>query len=336
MKRITIVTDAWHPQINGVVITLDNIIAILKERGYEVSVIHPQLFRIHFPLPTYPEIQIALSTRGRMQKMLRETKPDYVHIVTEGSLGMLARFACKREGFTFTTAYHTHFPLYVSLRVPGMMRLTYAYLRWFHRASSAALVPTESIRADLAAHGFQNLRIWPGGVDTELFRPMQCSTEDAPRPCFVFFGRIAPEKNVEEFLKLSLPGTKLVIGDGPDRARLEKKYGSSARFLGYKKGQELVDAIACTDVAVFPSYTETFGLTIIEALACGIPVAAHNATGPRDILTSGIDGVIDTDLARAAIACLGISKEACREKALQYSWQKTVDTFIQYLHPIHL
>lgn len=336
MKRITIVTDAWHPQINGVVITLDNIIAILRERGYEVTVIHPHLFRFRFPLPTYPEIRVAISTPLRMRMMLRATKPDYVHIVSEGSLGILARAACIKDRLTFSTAYHTHFPLYVSLRIPGLMRLTYAYLRWFHRASSATMVPTESIRADLAAHGFQNLQMWPRGVDTELFRPAVCSVEDMLRPCFVYFGRIAPEKNVEEFLALSLPGTKLVIGDGPDRARLEKKYGSSARFLGYKKGQELVDTLACADVAVFPSYTDTFGLTIIEALACGIPVAAHDAYGARDILTLGVDGILDADLARAATACLSLSKEKCRAKALHYSWQKSVDAFIQHMHPTHL
>lgn len=336
MNRLTIVTDAWKPQVNGVVVTLENTIRVLETRGYEVTVIHPYLFRTHFHLPTYPEIELALTTRARMSELLRASRPHFIHIATEGTLGMRARAACIKEGWKFTSAYHTHFPHYVALRIPGMTGITYAILRWFHRASAAVLIPTESIRKDLAAHGFKNLVMWSRGVDTSVFRLTHCTLENAPRPCFVYFGRIAPEKNLEEFLKLDLPGSKLVIGDGPARAGLERKYGKRATFVGYKMGEELVRALACADVAVFPSHTETFGLTIIEALACGIPVAAFDAPGSRDIISSGVDGVIDSDLRRAALLCLSLSKDACRKKAQQYSWDTETENFIRHQKPVHL
>ncbi len=336
MKRITIVTDAWPPQVNGVVVTLRNMLTILEKDGYEVSIIHPYLFSFRFPLPTYPEILLAPCRPGRMKKMIEETRPDHVHIVTEGTLGFAARIACRRYGYAFTTAYHTNFPLYVSLRIPGAAKVVYALLRWFHRAASAVLVPTVSMIRNLEEHGFSNLILWPQGVDATLFKPLARPASEKREPCFVYFGRISVEKNIEEFLELSLPGSKLVIGDGPDRARLERTYGSSATFVGYKLGQALVDALSQADVAVCPSRSETFGLTIVEALACGIPVAAHDATGPRDIITPGVDGILDEDLARAALACLPLSKEACRHKALQYSWGRSVEVFLNNLVPARI
>lgn len=336
MKRITIVTDAWHPQINGVVTTLENVVAHVERHGYEVTVIHPGQFTRHIPLPSYPEIRLALCSVRRMRALLRDSAPDAIHIATEGSLGLSARRACTREGFAFTSAYHTQYPLYVAARVSGFAWLAYAYMRWFHRAATLTMVPSESVRTDLTHHGFRNLIVWAGGVDTDLFKPSRCTLENVARPCFVYFGRVAPEKNIEEFLSLPLSGSKMVVGDGPARADLERRFGKDIRFVGFKRGQELVDTLACADVAVFPSYTETFGLTTVEALACGIPVAAHDASGTRDIITHGVDGILDADLARAATACLSLSREACREKALQYSWQKTADAFIQNVRPVRI
>ena len=334
MKRITIVTDAWSPQRNGVVVVLEHLVPALTKTGYEVAVIQPGLFRFHLPMPTYPEIRLALSTVRKMRRMLQHSRPDHVHVMTEGTLGFAARLACVRGGLSFTTSYETQFPLYAEKRMRGLARPSYRYMRWFHSKSGAIMVPTESMRHILSAKGFHRLVVWPRGVDANLFKASACVFKALPKPCFVYFGRIAIEKNVEEFLSLPLPGSKLVIGDGPDRAKLERLYGSSATFVGYKTGQELVDALSCADVFVCPSRTETFGLTIVEALSCGIPVAAHDATGPRDILTPGVDGFLDEDLARAAVACLPLSKEACREKALQYSWGRCVDEFLRHLVPV--
>ena len=329
MKRITIITDAWEPQVNGVVVVLQHLISALERAGHHVTIIHPGLFRFHVPMPTYPEIKLALCSRRRMRALIAASQPDHIHITTEGTLGFVARAACVRDGRIFTTSYETQFPLYADLRIRGLSRPSYRFLRWFHSAAQKTMVPTESIRTLLEAHGFRNLAIWPRGVDTNVFKPATCSIEGLARPCFVYFGRIAVEKNVEEFLALDLPGSKLVIGDGPDRQKLEARYGKSARFIGYKAGQELVDMISCGDVFVCPSYTETFGLTIVEALACGVPVAAHEAPGPRDILTPGVDGVISSDLKAAAMACLTLSKDACRQKALHYSWERSASIFEQ-------
>jgi glycosyltransferase involved in cell wall biosynthesis len=331
MKRITIVTDAWEPQINGVVVVLQHLIPALERDGYQVAVIHPGLFRFRVPLPTYPEIRLALCSRRRMRALLRASAPDHIHIMTEGTLGLAARRACARNRLTFTTSYETQFPLYAELRFRGLARPSYRYLRWFHSAAERTMVPTESIRRELEERGFSKLVVWPRGVDTDMFKPSQSPMEGPARPCFVYFGRIAVEKSVEEFLALDLPGSKLVIGDGPDRARLEARYGTSARFVGYKTGRELVDAISCGDVYVCPSRTETFGLTIVEALACGIPVAAHDSPGPRDIITSGVDGVIGSDLRESALACLALSKDACRAKALHYSWERSASIFAEHL-----
>jgi glycosyltransferase involved in cell wall biosynthesis len=333
MKRITIVTDAWEPQINGVVVVLRHLIPALERNGYEVTVIHPGLFRFRVSLPTYPEIKLALCAPGRMRRLLNAAKPDHVHVMTEGPLGFMARRACLRNGLSFTTSYETQFPLYAELRLRGLAAPSWRYLRWFHGAAARTMVPTESIRAELRAHGFRNLAIWPRGVDTDLFKPSKRGSEGLARPCFVYVGRLAVEKNVEEFLRLDLPGSKLVIGDGPDRERLESRYGERARFVGYKTGQELVDAISCGDVFVCPSRTETFGLTVVEALACGVPVAAHDAAGPRDILSPGIDGIIGDDLKQAALACLPLAKDACRTKALHYSWDRSASIFESHITP---
>lgn len=331
MKKIVFVTDAWAPQVNGVVRVLDALLPLLSAREYEVTVIEPGQFTT-VPMPWYPEIRIALFPRRRVEKLLRELRPDAVCLVTEGSLGWAARAVCRKQGMPFTTWYHSHFQLYVDVRLRGLLRPIYALVRHFHSAAAKTMVSTMSLKRELESAGFKNLVIMPLGVDTELFtRNPAPPFPPLPKPVFVYFSRLAPEKSPEEFLKLDLPGTKLVIGDGPDRAKLEKKYGNTHTFVGYKHGQELIDWLSLADVFVFPSRTETFGLVVLEALACGIPVAAHDSMGPRDSITVGKDGYLGDDLRDAALKCLTLSSADCRAKALQYSWERSADAFIKNL-----
>ncbi|MFA6408397.1 MAG: glycosyltransferase family 1 protein [Candidatus Paceibacterota bacterium] len=334
MKKILLVTDAWTPQVNGVVRVLQALIPILTASGYEVTIIEPGQFKATVPLPLYREIRLALFPRRRVAKIIEDLKPDAVCIVTEWSLGWAARSVCRERGIPFTTWYHSHFQLYVDLRLRGFLRPILAYIRLFHSAADRTMVSTESLKRELESTGFKNLIIMPLGVDTKLFRrnsaqPLQALT----KPVFVYFSRLAPEKSPEEFLKLKLPGTKIVIGDGPLRMKLEKKYGAENKFIGYKQGQELVDCLSLADVFVFPSSTETFGLVALEALACGIPVAAHDVMGPRDIITNGVDGYLSDDLQSAALKCLNLSSEDCRKKAEQHSWERSADEFLENLFP---
>lgn len=332
MKRIVIVTDAWHPQVNGVVTSIAKIADLLEKKGFGVTVIHPGLFWT-VPLPFYKEIRLSLVTRRKIKNMIGAEKPDYIHIATEGPLGLAARAACQQKKLQFTTSYHTHFARYVKARVGAISKTVYADLRWFHNTGASTMASTESLKSELENEGFKNVVVWPLGVDTELFkRNKHPPLESFVKPVFVYFGRIAVEKSVEEYLRCALPGTKLVIGDGPDRKKLEKIYGASARFVSYKKGQELVDWLSLCDVFVFPSRTETFGLVVLEALSCGIPVAAHDVMGPKDIITPGVDGFLDENLERAALACLKLSREKCRQKALLYSWGASADAFVKNLH----
>lgn len=334
MKKILLVTDAWEPQINGVVRVQNAHIKVLLSRGYEVVVIEPGQFRT-IPMPFYPEIRLALFARRHMAQKIREIQPDAIHLMTEGPLGWAARSVCLREGIPFTTWYHSHFQLYFDIRLRGFLRPVLAFLRHFHSAAVRTMVSTESLKRELEAVGYTNIVIVPLGVDIEQFvRNPSPPLPPLPKPVFVYFSRIAPEKNPEEFLKLDLPGTKLVIGGGPDREILEKNYGKTNLFVGYKSGQELVDWLSLADVFVFPSRTETFGLVVIEALACGLPVAAHKVMGPRDIITEGKDGYLGNDLREAATKCLTLSREDCRAKALHYSWDRSADAFIENLCPI--
>ena len=331
MTKILLVTDAWAPQVNGVVRVLDALLPILKARGYEVTVIEPGQFTT-VPMPLYPEIRIALFPRRRIEKLLRELQPDAVCLVTEGSLGWAARAVCRKQGIPFTTWYHSHFQLYFDVRLRGLLRPILALLKRFHSAAVHTMVSTESLKRELESVGYKNIVIMPLGVDTVLFtRNPAPPLPLLPKPVFVYFGRLAPEKSPEEFLKLDLPGTKLVIGDGPDREKLEKKYGSTHTFVGYKHGQELVDWLSLADVFVFPSRTETFGLVVLEAMACGIPVAAHDSMGPRDSITEGKDGYLSDDLREAALKCLELSPADCRTKALQYTWEHSADTLVKNL-----
>lgn len=335
MKTFLLVTDAWAPQVNGVVTVLSTLMRGLEKRGWRVVVVHPELFTT-IPFPLYPEVPLALFPGRKIRKIFRETKPDYVHIAVEWILGPSARRFCIANNIPFTTSYHTNFRLYAArylpLIAPFASWFADMYMRWFHGAATRMLVSNETLRKQLEARGFTNMAIWPFGVDTELFKRNDASKVDPglKHPIFVYFGRLGKEKNIEEFLEAKLPGSKLVIGGGPYRDHLEKVYGDSAKFVGYKRGQELVDWLSVCDVYVFPSRTETFGLTVLEALACGLPVAGHDEIGPGDILTNGVDGYVSENLAEAAAKCLSLSRGACREKALQYSWDVSIDKFISY------
>ncbi len=331
MKRLLIVTDAWEPQVNGVVRVVQALLPELAARGYEVSIIEPSQFR-RVAMPFYPEIPLALFARRRVARMISEIQPDAVCLMTEGPLGWAARAACRARGIPFASWYHSHFQLYVDVRLRGLLRPAQAFIRHFHSAAAHTIVSTESLKQVLEADGFKNLVVVPLGVDIELFtRNPNPPLPPLPSPVFVYFGRLAPEKNVEEFLQLALPGTKLVIGDGPLRKKLEEKYGGTHKFVGYKRGVELVDWLSLADVFVFPSLTETFGLVVVEALACGLAVAAHDVMGPRDIIEQGVDGYLSDDLQSAALQCLDLSRAACRKKAEQYSWSHSADEFIKIL-----
>lgn len=330
-KKILLVTDAWAPQVNGVVRVLYALLPILKARGYDVTIIEPGQFTT-VSLPFYPDIRLALFARRRVQKILEDLQPDAVCLVTEGPLGLAASAVCRRKGIPFVTWYHSHFQLYVNVRLHGLMRPVYSLIRRFHSRAVRTMVSTQSLKLELESTGFRNVVVTPLGVDTKLFtRNPNPPLPPLPKPVFVYFSRLAPEKNPEEFMKLELPGTKLVIGPGPLRAKLEKEYGEDHIFVGPKKGQELVDWLSLADVFVFPSRTETFGLVALEALACGLPVAAHDVMGPRDIVTEGKDGYLSDDLTQASIACLALSPEDCRHKAEQYSWERSADALIKNL-----
>ena len=327
--KLALVTDAWLPQVNGVVTTLQRTRAVVEARGHAVTVVSPDGFRT-LPCPTYPEIRLALWPGRRLARTLDELEPDAIHIATEGPLGLAAAGYCTRHGLAFTTSYHTQFPQYLRGRAPIPESWSYAFLRRHHGRARRTLVATEHQRRDLVAHGFRNVVIWSRGVDAQLFKPGGREHLSLPRPIFVYAGRVAVEKNLDAFLALDLPGTKVVIGDGPDRAPLERRY-PNARFLGYRFGAELTNCLASADVFVFPSRTDTFGLVMLEAMACGTPVAAYPVTGPIDVVTHAYDGVLDEDLRLAAVAALKIDRNACRLTALSRSWERAAGQFLSHL-----
>jgi glycosyltransferase involved in cell wall biosynthesis len=329
--RILLVTDAWAPQINGVVVTLTNTVRWLERWGHEVHVLSPQGFRT-FPMPTYPEIPLAILPGAKVAQRIRDFAPDAIHVATEGPLGGAARAYCLKNGLNFTTAYHTCFPEYVKPRFGIPLGVTYAWLRRFHAASSAILVATPAIRRLLEERGFRNITDWSRGVDTDLFTPGGERFAELPRPVFLFVGRVAVEKNLPGFLGLDLPGTKLVVGDGPARKQLEERY-PDAVFAGARQGAELASYFRRADVFVFPSRTDTFGLVLIEAMASGTPVAAFPVRGPIDVVKDPEAGVLDEDLGAAALAALRLDRGKVARYAQQYSWEHCTRQFLSSLVP---
>jgi glycosyltransferase involved in cell wall biosynthesis len=327
--KIAIVTDAWSPQVNGVVTTLRRTADALERSGHEVRVVSSKGCRT-IPCPTYPEIRLALWPAKRLAAELDEFAPDAIHVATEGPLGMAATRYCTARSLAFTTSYHTQFPQYVRKRLPIPEGFTYALLRRHHERARRMLVATEHQRRELIAHGFRNVVPWSRGVDTEIFRPHGRDHLPHARPIFTYLGRVAVEKNVDTFLGLDLPGTKIVIGDGPDRPALQKRYPAAA-FLGFKFGIELARALSSADVLVFPSRTDTFGLVLLEAIACGTPVAAYPVTGPIDVVARGVTGVLDEDLGSAALGALSLDRERCRQAAQQWTWERATAQFLSHL-----
>ncbi|MEM8877721.1 MAG: glycosyltransferase family 1 protein [Pseudomonadota bacterium] len=324
--RLLIATDAWFPQVNGVVRTLDRLQAEVTALGHEVHMLSPDGYK-SLPLPTYNEIRLALTTPGHIAKRIESYDPDYIHIATEGPIGLMTRRWCVKNDRPFTTSYHTRFPEYVRARMPVPITASYRYLTWFHNAGRAVMVTTESLTQELEGWGFRSIARWPRGVDHELFRPQDETVLDFEGPIFLYVGRVAVEKNIEAFLALDLPGTKVVVGDGPQRAQLEAQY-TDARFLGAKFGEELAAIYASADVFVFPSKTDTLGLVILEALACGVPVAAYPVTGPKDLIGDAPVGVLGDDLQAAALNALDLSRTACREHALRFTWTASAQSFL--------
>jgi len=335
--KVFIVTDAWAPQVNGVVRTLEMLGKDLRALGHEVRYATPE-GRFTLPLPTYPEIRLAIFPRKDLERQIREFAPDAIHIATEGTLGMSARAICLRYGIPYTTSFHTRFPEYVNARFPFIPQsAVYRWLKWFHAPATAMMVATPSLKRELEEHGFRNVRIWSRGVDVDHFRPIADAALPYEKPIFLYVGRVAIEKNIEAFLNLDLPGTKVVVGDGPARGSLARKY-PDAKFLGPKSGEDLVRAYAASDVFVFPSKTDTFGLVILEALACGVPVAAYPVQGPKDIVADAPVAALDEDLKAACLKALAMAKSpvehanvSARGFALAHSWRECTKQFLSNL-----
>ncbi|MBV6633373.1 MAG: glycosyltransferase family 1 protein [Alphaproteobacteria bacterium] len=332
--RIIIISDAWRPQVNGVVRTIERTIDVIEAERHEVQVIGPSLFKT-MPMPTYPEIKLALFPYRKLARMLRDMPRAYtkIHIATEGPLGWAARRFCLKHGVPFSTAYHTKFPEYVAARIPVPLAWTYALVRHFHRASVSVMVATDTLWRTLESYRFKNLKRWTRGVDTEMFRPLPpVDGLDLPRPIATYVGRVAVEKNIEAFLDAEFEGSKLVVGDGPALEDLKRRY-PDITFVGAKHGEELARYYSMGDVFVFPSLTDTFGLVMLEALACGVPVAAFPVTGPLDILKDSDVAVLNDDLALAMREALPLDKQACRDFAMGYSWEAATAQFLSNLPP---
>jgi 1,2-diacylglycerol 3-alpha-glucosyltransferase/glucuronosyltransferase len=323
--RILVATDAWHPQVNGVVRTYEHLAQEIPKLGADISFIMPPLFRT-LPCPTYPEIRLALVTPGAIERHVDEMRPDFIHIATEGPIGLMMRRYCRKMKRPFTTSYHTRFPEYLSARLPIPESWGYSLQRHFHNAAAATFVAAPSIEAHLKAQGFKRMMRWTRGVDVDLFRPRRIRLF-GKRPVFLYVGRVAVEKNVKAFLDLELPGQKVVVGDGPQAGELARVY-PDVLFTGAKEGEDLAKAYASADVFVFPSLTDTFGLVLLEALASGLPVAAFPASGPKDVLTDPTCGVLNEDLQAAALQALKLTRGAARAHALHYSWENSAREFV--------
>ncbi|HZG33609.1 MAG TPA: glycosyltransferase family 1 protein [Sphingopyxis sp.] len=329
--RILIVSDAWEPQVNGVVRTLQATIAELRTAGHVVGIVSPDLFR-SVPCPSYPEIRLALAGWRRVGRHIRAFAPQAIHISTEGPLGMAARRWCLRNNFPFTTAYHTRFPDYVAARLPVSPGFVWRFIRWFHRPARHIMVATRSLMRELAEQGLDQTMMWERGVDHALFRPDRAphpAYAGLARPIQLYVGRVAVEKNIEAFLDTAQGGTKVIVGDGPALAELRTRYPGSL-FLGKLGGEALAAAFAGADVFVFPSKTDTFGLVVIEALACGTPVAAYPVPGPGDIVRDGA-GALDDDLDTAITNAIACDRSAAAALGARYHWAGCTAQFVKAL-----
>jgi glycosyltransferase involved in cell wall biosynthesis len=326
-----IVTDAWSPQVNGVVRTLTTTRREMEAMGHQVDILSPLEFRT-LPCPTYPDIRLSLFPGGKVTRRRAELDPDAIHIATEGPLGLAARrFAMKRD-IPFTTAYHTRFPEYVHARSGMPLSWTYAFLRWFHGPSKAVMAPTVVVQKDLETWGFTNVVLWSRGVDLDIFKLRKCDKLSTEPPIFLYVGRVAVEKNIEAFLALDLPGSKWVAGAGPALAGIQARY-PGVNYLGVLNQWELSEVYASADVFVFPSKTDTFGLVLLEAMACGLPVAAYPVTGPLDVLGDSKAGVMHEELRTACLEALKVKREDAAAHARKFSWRAATEQFLAHLHP---
>lgn len=330
--RVLVATDAWRPQVNGVVRSLERMIQAAPDFGATAQALTPEGFH-QIGLPSYPDIRLALATRRALAARIAEFAPDHIHIATEGPIGWLTRAVCLAQKRPFTTSYHTRFPQYIAARWPIPERWSYGLLRRFHGPAAAVMVSTATVEEELRQHGFGKLVRWGRGVDLSLFHPRRQSLLDLPRPIFLSVGRVAVEKNLEAFLSLRLPGSKVVVGDGPARADLQRAY-PDAHFLGVREGEELAAIYASSDVFVFPSLTDTFGIVLLEAAASGLPVAGFPVQGPRDVFPGSGAAVLDEDLRRAAMQALRVPRESCLELATRHSWASSAAQFYGHIRRV--
>lgn len=330
--KFALVSDAWKPQINGVARTLAALEKGLAAAGHQVVPLTPDQFRT-VPCPSDREVRLAVGAQRPLARLLEALAPEAIHIATEGPLGVAARGYCVERDLRFTTAYHTKYPEYLRARFHIPAAWTYAALRRFHRPSSAVMVATETVRRELAAQGFDKAVLWTRGVDVALFRPDCPAALELPRPVFLYVGRVAAEKSLPDFLELDLPGSKLVVGDGHQLPEMKRRY-PRVHFAGRQEGEALVRHYASADVFVLPSRTETFGLVLLEALACGLPVAALPVPGPLDVIGGSSAGVLDWDLRAAALAALKIPREICLAYALRFDWRHSVEQFLGHVVPV--
>jgi glycosyltransferase involved in cell wall biosynthesis len=332
--HILIVTDAWRPQVNGVVRTLETVCALLARKGHRISFITPEK-RQQFRLPLVSELNLTRTSAAEIGREIDALSPEAIQIATEGPLGWAARCACLRRGLPFTTGFHTRFAEYAAARLPlpGVAGLGWSILRRFHAPSRGVMVPTRSIGEELSRRRFGNVRVWTRGVDHELFRPYDRRHLDLPRPILLYSGRLAIEKGVEDFLRVQLSGTKVLVGDGPERQRLAARF-QDAVFLGFRHGEDYARTLEAADVLVFPSRTDTFGLVMLEAIACGTPVAAHDVPSPIDVIENGVTGVLSRNLTEATRQALHLDREAVRAGSRQFSWERAASLFESWLAPI--
>ena len=332
-RKIVIFTDAWYPQVNGVVTTYTNLIENIDHELYDVEVIDPSMFKT-IKLPFYKEIQLSICTKDKMQQIITDLGLVYrFHIATEGPLGLSARSYAVKNNLPFSTAYHTRFPEYVKARTGIPLGITYAFIRWFHAPSMAVMAPTIVVKNDLENYGINNVVLWSRGVDLDIFKIQDSKSLNTAHPIFLYVGRVAVEKNINAFLEIDLPGSKWVVGDGPALAEIKEKY-PNINYLGVLQQQELAKVYAAADVFVFPSKTDTFGLVLLEAMACGTPVAAYPVTGPIDVLGNSKAGAMNEDLREACLEALRIPRDVARAHAEKFSWKSSTEEFVKHLKPV--